>query len=115
MPDNTSQYATVIGEAFNIKRHNDDKTNFAVKSFVTGNITNWTLWDSSHAHVKLNQGDAVVANGKKSVTPKKDGEGHWINYSVKRIGIIALDSGTDDRVDSKVVESAAGDDQPDVM
>lgn len=112
MADNTAQYATVIGEAFNIKRHNDDKTNFAVKSFVTGNITNCTLWDSSHAHVKLENGDCVIVNGKIKKTPKSDGDGFWINLSASRIGIIPMDSG--ERVDAPV-GAGVSDDAPDVM
>lgn len=113
MPDNTSQYKSVFGEAFNI-RPQDDKTNFAVRSYISNNIVNCTLWHSSHSHVDLTNGDVVVVNGKIKHTPKKDGDGHWVNLSVGRIAVIPMDAGLDTR-NEPAASVGASDDEPDVL
>ena len=103
---NLDEWKTVIGEAFKISRPDaDDKTNFTVKSYVSGKYVNCTLWDSSHAHVKLQNGDCVVVNGTVKTTPKKDGDGFWVNLSVGRIGIIPMDAGVRDDAPSSDGES----------
>lgn len=109
---NLDEWATVIGEAFKITRPDaDDKTNFTVKSYVTGKYINCTLWDNSHGHVELANGDCVVVNGKLKRTPKKDGDGHWINLNVSKIGRIPLDAGVRDDEPTQ----GKSDDEPDVL
>lgn len=110
---NTDQYSTVIGEAFAIKPADKvEARNFAVRSFVTGNIVNCTIWDSSHAHIELANGDCVIVNGKVNKTPKKDGDGHWVNLNVGKIGLIPLDAGV--RTDSPA-KGETDTDEPDVL
>lgn len=110
----SEDYKTVIGEAFNIKPADKiEGRNFAVRSFVTGNIVNCTLWDSSHSHVEIENGDPVIVNGKVKLTPKKDGDGQWVNLNVGKIAIIPMDAGTRD--DSPATAVAASDDEPDVL
>lgn len=109
---NLDDWKTVLGEAFKIVEQ-DDKVNFTVRSYQSGAYINCTLWKNSHGHVKLSNGDAVVVNGKFHKTPKKDGDGDWLNLSVKRIGVIPMDSGVDDRVQNTTERPV--DDEVDVL
>lgn len=110
---NTDQFKTVIGEAFGIKPADKvEARNFAVRSFVTGNIVNCTIWDNSHGHVKIANGDPVIVNGKLNSTPKKDGEGHWVNLNVSRIAVIPMDAGV--RTDAPG-NAESDTDEPDVL
>lgn len=114
MSDNLNTYKSIFGEAFNIKQADGvEARNFAVRSFVTGNVVNCTLWDSSHSHIDLVNGDVVVVNGKIKTTPKKDGDGVWVNLSVGKIALIPMDAGTRDDAPAKT--AAASDDEPDVL
>jgi hypothetical protein len=111
---NLDTYKTVIGEAFNIKPA--DKVaarNFAVRSYISANIVNCTLWDNSHGHVEIANGDPVIVNGKIKTEPKKDGDGNWVNLSVGRIAVIPMDAGVDTRTET--VKSNAAEDEPDVL
>lgn len=113
MANNLDEYATVIGEAFKIVP-NEDKglTNFTVKSYVSGKYINATLWDNSHKHIKLENGDAVIVNGKLKKTPKKEGDGFWLNLSVSKIAVIPLDGGIRNFDDSPAESDG---DEPDVL
>jgi hypothetical protein len=111
---NLDQFKTVIGEAFKIEEL-EDKIKFTVRSYISNAYINCTLWRNSHDHWvgELENGDAVIVNGKYTTPPKKDGDGHWHNLSVKRIGKVPMDAGVDDRETATV--SASSDDEPDVL
>lgn len=117
---NLDEYKTVIGEAFKkgvgrgeIIEGDADKVNFTVKSDRNDAYINCTLWKSSHGHIEIHQGDGVRANGKVTKRKKDQGEGFWVNLSIKSICVFPMDPGVDDRDSNN--ESAAGDDEPDVL
>jgi hypothetical protein len=111
------KYKTVQGEAFNVKQSDKiDARTFAVRRDHDGMIANGTLWDNSHGHVELKDGDGVRINGKYTRAPKQNGDGFWHNISVSRIGVIPMDSGVrNENEGGSDDENEASGDEPDVL
>ena len=108
-------YKTVWGEAFGIKQSDKiEARTFAVRRVQDDMIANCTLWDNSHGHIVLENGDPVVVNGKYTRVKKQQGDGFWHNISVGRIAVLPMDAGIRDDTPTKSDEDEAGD-EPDVL
>lgn len=115
---NLNEYGTVFGEAFRkgvgqneVIDGDGDKTNFTVKSYVTGKYVSATLWANSHGHIEVRQGDPVLINGKITKKRQEQGDGFWVNLSISKIAVIPMDVGVRDDQPAE----GKSDDEPDVL
>jgi hypothetical protein len=117
--NNLDDFQTVFGVVIKITP-NEDKglTNFTVKSYSSGAFVNCTLWHNRYPELPFEKFDTVFVNGPVKREAKKQGDGFWINLNVKRIGIIPMETGVDDRVEAGSTSNSSGGDAgdaPDVL
>lgn len=92
---NLDKYADIHGPVFNVKTVDDDRNPrryFTLKTYSKGTFVSCTLWDSSHKHIEIKDGDIVSVSGKLTAT-EKDGK-VYRNVSVFRIHVSPMDEGT---------------------
>ena len=112
--DSTTDYKEVIGRTFKPRLpkvgQKQDKRYLGIRSLATGKIVNVTVWDNSHGHVEIEEGDLVYAAGKFSRNEGSDGQ-MYNNISAYEIAVISTDKGK--RKDDEGSSSASDDDDDD--